>query len=190
MTTWLTVTLANLSIVRLWAGRASLTRTLAFELHRIKTNKKAVARKCLCLRKTFKTSKARETREFWHRTTFFVAGMIMVLPKASPRRRIVYRRERDQGPGTIAHRAWLIVIQADNVPSCAAGHSPVGIQYGVRLLFIEPGKRLQNARSRIQCAIAQECLNEHVFVSMDDARNGVAMAHRIQSRTPAFELEH
>lgn len=124
----------------------------------------------------------------WHRTTFFVAGMIMVLPKASPRRRIVYRRARDQGPGTIAHRAWLIVIQADNVPT--AGHSPVGIQYGVRLLFIEPGKRLQNARSRIQCAIAQECLNEHVFVSLDDARNGIEMAHRIQSRTPAFELEH
>jgi hypothetical protein len=60
-----------------------------------------VAKKCLWLLETFKTSKARETRDFWPQPRFFVAGMIMVLPRLCHEdRRIVYRRTRDRTSST------------------------------------------------------------------------------------------
>src|SRR5579872_7081042 len=45
---------------------------------------------------------------------------------------------------------------------------------GVRLLFIEPGKPIQNAHiESFNARLREECLNEHVFVSLDDARNKI-----------------
>jgi len=42
---------------------------------------------------------------------------------------------------------------------------------GTRLQFIEPGKPIQNAHiESFNARLREECLNEHVFVSLDDAR--------------------
>jgi transposase InsO family protein len=45
---------------------------------------------------------------------------------------------------------------------------------GVRLQFIEPGKPIQNAYiESFNARLREECLNEHVFVSLDDARSKI-----------------
>jgi putative transposase len=45
---------------------------------------------------------------------------------------------------------------------------------GVRLQFIEPGKPIQNAHiESFNARLCEECLNEHVLVSLDDARNKI-----------------
>ena len=45
---------------------------------------------------------------------------------------------------------------------------------GVRLQFIEPGKPIQNAHiESFNARLREECLNEHVFVSLDDARSKI-----------------
>jgi hypothetical protein len=47
----------------------------------------------------------------------------------------------------------------------------VGYDHGARLQFIEPGKPIQNAHiESFNARLREECLNEHVFVSLDDAR--------------------
>jgi putative transposase len=44
----------------------------------------------------------------------------------------------------------------------------------VRLQFIEPGKPIQNAFiESFNSRLREECLNEHVFVSLDDARRKI-----------------
>jgi transposase InsO family protein len=44
----------------------------------------------------------------------------------------------------------------------------------VKLQFIEPGKPIQNAFiERFNNRLREACLNEHVFVSLDDARNKI-----------------
>ena len=67
------------------------------------------------------------------------------------------------------------VIQSDNGPEFrgqmmdewAYGH-------GVRLQFIEPGKPIQNAFiESFNCRLREECLNEQVFLSLDDARHKI-----------------
>ena len=74
-----------------------------------------------------------------------------------------------------AVRGLPSVIRADNGPELrgrvldqwAYGH-------GVRLQFIEPGKPIQNAYiESFNARLREECLNEHVFVSLDDARNKI-----------------
>jgi putative transposase len=45
---------------------------------------------------------------------------------------------------------------------------------GVKLQFIEPGKPIQNAFiESFNSRLREECLNEHVFVSLDDARRKI-----------------
>ena len=45
---------------------------------------------------------------------------------------------------------------------------------GVRLRFIESGRPIQNAHiESFNARLREECLNEHVFVSLDDARNKI-----------------
>lgn len=45
---------------------------------------------------------------------------------------------------------------------------------GVKLQFIEPGKPIQNALiESFNSRLREECLNEHVFVSLDDARRKI-----------------
>ena len=45
---------------------------------------------------------------------------------------------------------------------------------GVKLQFIEPGKPIQNAFiESFNSRLREECLNEHVFVSLEDARRKI-----------------
>ena len=45
---------------------------------------------------------------------------------------------------------------------------------GVKLQFIEPGKPIQNAFiESFNSRLREECLNEHVFVSLDDPRGKI-----------------
>jgi putative transposase len=47
-------------------------------------------------------------------------------------------------------------------------------EHGVKLQFIEPGKPVQNAFiESFNTRLREERLNEHVFVSLDDARNKI-----------------
>src|SRR5271155_4993262 len=66
-------------------------------------------------------------------------------------------------------------IQADNGPELR-GRTLDQWAYdnGVRLQFIEPGKPIQNAHiESFNARLREECLNEHVFVSLDDARSKI-----------------
>jgi Integrase core domain len=57
------------------------------------------------------------------------------------------------------------------VPNCAAGCSTSGPMIMACGQFIEPGKPIQNAHiESFNARLREECLNEHVFVSLDDAR--------------------
>jgi putative transposase len=64
------------------------------------------------------------------------------------------------------------VIQADNGPELRGRVlDQWAYEHGVRLQFIEPGKPIQNAHIQsINARLRDECLNEHVFVSLADAR--------------------
>jgi putative transposase len=47
-------------------------------------------------------------------------------------------------------------------------------EHGVRLQFIEPRKPIQNAHiESFNARLREEYLNEHVFVSLDDARRKI-----------------
>jgi putative transposase len=72
-------------------------------------------------------------------------------------------------------RGLPAVIQSDNGPEFT---SRVLDQWAydnqVRLQFIEPGKPIQNAFiESFNSRLREECLNEHVFVSLDDARSKI-----------------
>jgi putative transposase len=67
------------------------------------------------------------------------------------------------------------VIQSDNGPELRGRVlDQWAYENGVRLQFIEPGKPIQNAYiESFNARLREECLNEHVFVSLDDARNKI-----------------
>ncbi len=67
------------------------------------------------------------------------------------------------------------MIQADNGPELRGRVlNQWAYENGVRLQFIEPGKPIQNAHiESFKARLREECLNEHVFVSLDDARNKI-----------------
>jgi putative transposase len=61
----------------------------------------------------------------------------------------------------------------DRVPWRAAPASP-SAEHSVKLQFIEPGKPIQNAFIKsFNSRLREECLNEHVFVLLEDAREKV-----------------
>jgi transposase InsO family protein len=67
------------------------------------------------------------------------------------------------------------VIQADKGPELRGrALDQWACEHGVRLQFIEPGKPIQNAHiESFNARLHEECLNEHVFVSLDDARRKI-----------------
>ena len=72
-------------------------------------------------------------------------------------------------------RALPSVIQADNGPELRGrALDQWAYDHGVRLQFIEPGKPIQNAHiESFNARLREECLNEHVFTSLDDARRKI-----------------
>jgi putative transposase len=65
----------------------------------------------------------------------------------------------------------------------------VGLRAWRTAQFIEPGKPIQNAHiESFNARLSEECLNEHVFVSLEDARSKIEK-WRIQfnREAPAFE---
>ena len=72
-------------------------------------------------------------------------------------------------------RGLPLVIQADNGPELRGRTlDQWAYDHGVRLQFIEPGKPIQNAHiESFNARLREECLNEHVFVSLDDARSKI-----------------
>jgi putative transposase len=72
-------------------------------------------------------------------------------------------------------RAVPAVIQSDNGPEFRGRvMDEWAYKSGVRLQFIEPGKPIQNAFvESFNSRLRQECLNEQVFVSLDDARRKI-----------------
>lgn len=67
------------------------------------------------------------------------------------------------------------VIQSDNGPEFTSRvMDQWAYEHGVRLQFIEPGKPIQNAIiESFNSRLREECLNEHTFVSLDDARRKI-----------------
>lgn len=72
-------------------------------------------------------------------------------------------------------RAVPAVIQSDNGPEFRGRvMDEWAYEQGVRLQFIEPGKPIQNAFiESFNSRLRDECLNEQVFVSLDDARRKI-----------------
>jgi putative transposase len=72
-------------------------------------------------------------------------------------------------------RGLPLVIQADNGPELRGRTlDQWAYEHGVQLQFIEPGKPIQNAHiESFNARSREECLNEHVFVSLDDARSKI-----------------
>ena len=72
-------------------------------------------------------------------------------------------------------RGLPLVIQADNGPELRGrALDQWAYEHGVRLQFIEPGKPIQNAHiESFNARLRDECLNEHVFLSLDDARSKI-----------------
>ncbi len=72
-------------------------------------------------------------------------------------------------------RGLPIVIQADNGPELRGrALDQWAYEHDVRLQFIEPGKPIQNAHiESFNARLREECLNEQVFVSLDDARGKI-----------------
>ncbi len=64
------------------------------------------------------------------------------------------------------------MIQTDNGPEFTGWVlDQWAYERGVKLQFIEPGKPIQNAFiESFNSRLREECLNEHVFVSLDDSR--------------------
>jgi putative transposase len=72
-------------------------------------------------------------------------------------------------------RGLPTVIQADNGPELRGqALDQWAYDHGVQLQFIEPGKPIQNAHiESFNARLREECLNEHVFVSLNDARSKI-----------------
>lgn len=67
------------------------------------------------------------------------------------------------------------VIQADNGPELRSrALDQWAYEHGVKLQFIAPGKPIQNAYiESFNARLREECFNEHVFLSLDDARGKI-----------------
>jgi putative transposase len=74
-----------------------------------------------------------------------------------------------------ALRSLPVVIQSDNGPEFRGRvMDEWAYASGVRLQFIEPGKPIQNDFiESFNSRLREECLNEQVFVSLDDARRKI-----------------
>ena len=74
-----------------------------------------------------------------------------------------------------ATRGLPEVIQVDNGPEFAGRALDAwAYAHGVRLQFIEPGRPVQNAYiESFNGRLREECLNGHVFTSLDDAREKI-----------------
>jgi putative transposase len=72
-------------------------------------------------------------------------------------------------------RGLPALIQSDNGPEFTGRVlDQWACERGVKLQFIEPGKPIQNAFiESFNSRLREECLNEHVFVSLDDARRKI-----------------
>jgi putative transposase len=72
-------------------------------------------------------------------------------------------------------RGLPAVIQSDNGPEFTGRVlDQWTFERGVKLQFIEPGKPIQNAFiESFNSRLREECLNEHVFVSLEDARRKI-----------------
>jgi putative transposase len=72
-------------------------------------------------------------------------------------------------------RGLPALIQSDNGPEFTGRvFDQWAYERGVKLQFIEPGKPIQNAFiESFNSRLREECLNEHVFVSLDDARRKI-----------------
>ncbi len=72
-------------------------------------------------------------------------------------------------------RGLPAVIQSDNGSEFSSRNlDQWAYEHGVRLQFIEPGKSIQNAFiESFNGRFREECLNEHVFVSLADARRKI-----------------
>jgi putative transposase len=72
-------------------------------------------------------------------------------------------------------RGLPAIIQTDNGPEFTGRVlDQWAFERGVKLQFIEPGKPIQNAFiESFNSRLREECLNEHVFVSLDDARSKI-----------------
>jgi putative transposase len=72
-------------------------------------------------------------------------------------------------------RGLPVVIQSDNGPEFTGRVlDQWAYERGVKLRFIELGKPIQNAFiESFNSRLREECLNEHVFVSLDDARSKI-----------------
>jgi putative transposase len=72
-------------------------------------------------------------------------------------------------------RGLPLVIQADNGPELRGRVlDQWAYEHGVKLQFIAPGKPIQNAYiESFNARLREECLNEHVFLSLDDARRKI-----------------
>jgi len=72
-------------------------------------------------------------------------------------------------------RGLPLVIQADNGPELRSRVlDQWAYEHGVKLQFIAPGKPIQNAHSEsFNARLREECFNEHVFLSLDDARSKI-----------------
>jgi putative transposase len=72
-------------------------------------------------------------------------------------------------------RGLPTVIHADNGPELRGQTlDQWASEHGVQLQFIEPGKPIQNAFiESFNARLREECFNEHVFVSLNDARRKI-----------------
>lgn len=72
-------------------------------------------------------------------------------------------------------RGLPLVIQADNGPELRGRIlDQWAYEHGVKLQFIAPGKSIQNACiESFNARLREECFNEHVFLSLDDARSKI-----------------
>jgi putative transposase len=92
------------------------------------------------------------------------------------RGRIAYRHVGNESARpAVRDGADPAVIHSDNGPEFRGRVMDEGAyQSGVRLQFIEPGKPIRNAFiESFNGWLSEECLNEQIFVSLDDARRKI-----------------
>jgi putative transposase len=72
-------------------------------------------------------------------------------------------------------RGLPAIIQTDNGPELTGRVlDQWAFERGVKLRFIEPGKPIQNAFiESLNSRLREKCPNEHVFISLDDARSKI-----------------
>jgi putative transposase len=91
-------------------------------------------------------------------------------------RRLADRRARHQGIGAAWHRTRAAARdsgrQRAGTPRSVLDQW--AYEHGAKLQFIAPGKPIQNAYiESFNPRLREECFNEHVFLSLDDARRKI-----------------